>query len=131
MLADRGLRLDEATALIQRALDEDPNNPAYLDSLGWAYYKQNKLPEAEQWLRKALSYDGADPTILLHMGDVYAKSGQTDLAVAEYQKSLDAWHQALPADVEPDRVAEVEQKLSNLKRHVAEQKVPGETSKPQ
>jgi hypothetical protein len=51
--------------------------------------------------------------------------------VAEYQKSLDAWHQALPADVEPDRVAEVEQKLSNLKRHVAEQKVPGETSKPQ
>ena len=131
MLADRGLRLDEATALIQRALDEDPNNPAYLDSLGWAYYKQNKLPEAEQWLRKALSYDGADPTILLHMGDVYAKSGQTDLAVAEYQKSLDAWHQALPADVEPDRVAEVEQKISNLKRHVAEQKSPGETSKPQ
>jgi tetratricopeptide (TPR) repeat protein len=131
MLADRGLRLDEATSLIQRALAEDPNNPAYLDSLGWACYKQNKLPEAEQWLRKALSFDGEDPTILLHMGDVYAKSGQTDLAVAEYQKSLDEWHHALPADVEPDRVAEVEQKLSNLKRHVAEQKAPGETAKPQ
>jgi tetratricopeptide (TPR) repeat protein len=131
MLADRGLRLDEATALIQRALDEDPNNPAYLDSLGWAYYKQNKLPEAEQWLRKALSFDGDDPTILLHMADTYAKSGQTDLAVAEYQKSLDEWHRELPADVEPDHVAEVEQKLSTLKRHVAEQKVPGETAKPQ
>jgi tetratricopeptide (TPR) repeat protein len=131
MLADRGLRLDEATALIQRALNEDPNNPAYLDSLGWAYYRQNKLPEAEQWLRKALSFDGDDPTILLHMADVYSKSGQTDLAVAEYQKSLDEWHRELPADVEPDRIAEVEQKLSTLKRHVAEQKVPGETAKPQ
>ncbi|MGB6431206.1 MAG: tetratricopeptide repeat protein, partial [Candidatus Acidiferrales bacterium] len=131
MLADRGLRLDEATSLIQRALAEDPNNPAYLDSLGWAYYKQNKLPDAEQWLRKALSFDGNDPTILLHMGDVYAKSGQTDLAVAEYQKSLDEWHHVPPADVEPDRVAEVEQKLSNLKRRVAEQKAPGETAKPQ
>jgi tetratricopeptide (TPR) repeat protein len=131
MLADRGLRLDEATSLIQRALTEDPNNPAYLDSLGWAYYKQDKLPEAEQWLRKALSFDGSDPTILLHMADVYSKSGQTDLAVAEYQKSLDEWHRALPADVEPDRVAEVEQKLSTLKRHIAEQKSPGETAKPQ
>ncbi|MGB6198353.1 MAG: tetratricopeptide repeat protein [Candidatus Acidiferrales bacterium] len=130
MLADRGLRLDEATSLIQRALAEDPNNPAYLDSLGWAYYKQNKLPEAEQQLRKALSFDGNDPTILLHMADVYSKSGQTDLAVAEYQKSLDEWHHELPADVEPDRVAEVEQKLSTLKRHVAEQKAPAETAKP-
>jgi tetratricopeptide (TPR) repeat protein len=131
MLADRGIRLDEATALIQRAIAEDPNNPAYLDSLGWAYYKQNKLPEAEEWLRKALSFDGSDPTILGHMGDVYAKSGQTELAVAEYQKSLDEWHHAMPADVEPERIAETEQKLSNLKRHVAEQKSPGETAKPQ
>jgi tetratricopeptide (TPR) repeat protein len=131
MLADRGLRLDEATSLIQRALVEDPNNPAYLDSLGWAYYKQNRLPEAEQWLRKALSFDGSDPTILLHMADVYSKSGQTDLAVAEYQKSLDEWHRALPADVEPDRITEVEHKLSDLKSHVAEQKATGETPKPQ
>ena len=110
---------------------EDPNNPAYLDSLGWAYYKQNKLPEAEQWLRKALSFDGHDPTILEHMADVYSKSGQTELAQAEYQKSLDEWHRELPADVEPDRIADVEQKLSSLKRHVAEQKSPNDSAKPQ
>jgi tetratricopeptide (TPR) repeat protein len=131
MLADRGLRLDEATSLIQRALVEDPNNPAYLDSLGWAYYKQNKLPEAEQWLRKALSFDGHDPTILEHMADVYSKGGQTELAQAEYQKSLDEWHRELPADVEPDRIADVEQKLASLKRHVAEQKSPNDSAKPQ
>ena len=44
MLADRGIRLDEATDLIKRALAEDPENAAYQDSLGWAYFKQNKLP---------------------------------------------------------------------------------------
>ena len=53
MLADRGVRVDEATSLIQRALKQEPNNGAYLDSLGWAYYKQNKLVEAEENLQKA------------------------------------------------------------------------------
>jgi tetratricopeptide (TPR) repeat protein len=48
MLADRGVRLGEATELVKRALAEDPQNGAYLDSLGWAYYKQERLPEAEE-----------------------------------------------------------------------------------
>ena len=96
MLADRDIRLDEATKLVQRALAEDPNNPAYLDSLGWAYYKQDKLQEAEQWLRKAVNFDSHDPTILGHLADVYFKSGRTDLAAANWQKSLDEWHHSLP-----------------------------------
>ncbi|MGA8554534.1 MAG: tetratricopeptide repeat protein, partial [Candidatus Acidiferrales bacterium] len=53
MLADRGVRLDEATSMIQRAVSQEPSNGAYLDSLGWAYYRQNKLTEAEENLRKA------------------------------------------------------------------------------
>jgi tetratricopeptide (TPR) repeat protein len=120
MLADRDIRLDEATKFVQRALAEDPNNPAYLDSLGWAYYKQNKLQEAEQWLRKAVNFDSHDPTILGHLADVYFKSGKTDLAAADWQKSLDEWHHAFPADVEPDKIADTEQKLADLKRHVAQ-----------
>ncbi|MCX6635303.1 MAG: tetratricopeptide repeat protein, partial [Acidobacteria bacterium] len=39
MLADRNVRLSEAQQLIQKALDRDPNNGAYLDSLGWVYYR--------------------------------------------------------------------------------------------
>ena len=120
MLADRGVRLDEATQLVQRALAEDPNNPAYLDSLGWAYYKQDKLQDAEQWLRKAVSFDSHDPTILGHLGDVYFKSGQIDLAQVNWQKSLDEWHHAFPADIEPDKIADVEQKLADAKRHAAQ-----------
>ncbi len=59
MLADRGVRLEEATSLIRKALEQEPGNGAYLDSLGWAYYKQNKLAEAEEALTKAVS---APPT---------------------------------------------------------------------
>src|SRR5271168_366839 len=80
MLADRGVRLEEATAMIKQAVAQEPSNGAYLDSLGWAYYKQNKLTEAEENLRKANDRQKHDPTILGHLGDVYAKLGQSDQA---------------------------------------------------
>jgi len=126
MLADRGVRLDEATELIQRALAEDPANPAYLDSLGWAYFKQNKLSEAEEPLRKAASRESHDPTILSHLGDLYSKTGKDDLAETQWQKSVDEWHRVLPGDFEPDKLAEVEQKISALKRRLVQQKTPGD-----
>jgi tetratricopeptide (TPR) repeat protein len=126
MLADRGIRLDEATALIKRALADDPSNAAYQDSLGWAYYKQNKLDEAEDLLRKAATRESHDPTILSHLGDVYAKMGKDSLAEAQWQKSLDEWHRVLPADFEPAKMAEVEQKISALKRRLAQQKTPAD-----
>jgi tetratricopeptide (TPR) repeat protein len=126
MLADRGIRLTEATDLIKRALADDPNNAAYQDSLGWAYFKQNRLDESEDLLRKAATRENHDPTILSHLGDVYAKMGKDSLAEAQWQKSLDEWHRVLPADFEPAKMAEVEQKISALKRRLAQQKAPGE-----
>ncbi|HTB91510.1 MAG TPA: tetratricopeptide repeat protein [Candidatus Sulfotelmatobacter sp.] len=129
MLADRGIRLDEAHDMIQRALDLEPYNGAYLDSLGWAYYKQNKLDQAELTLRKALERESHDPTIREHLGDVLAKQGRMELAVAEWEKSLNEWHRALPADMEEDKVAEVEKKLSQNKHRVA-QKTPPADAKP-
>jgi tetratricopeptide (TPR) repeat protein len=50
LLAERGQKLDEAIDLIERALDLDPGNPAYLDSLGWAYFKDGNIEEAEKHL---------------------------------------------------------------------------------
>jgi tetratricopeptide (TPR) repeat protein len=125
MLADRGIRLDEATDLIKRALAEDPDNAAFQDSLGWAYFKQNKLSDAEEFLRKAATRESHDPTILSHLGDLYSKMGKDDLAEAQWQKSLDEWHRVLPGDFEPARLAEVEQKMAALKRRLAQQKTPG------
>jgi tetratricopeptide (TPR) repeat protein len=130
MLADLGMRLEEATELVQRALAEDPYNGAYLDSLGWAYYKQNRLKEAEGSLRKAVERNSHDPTILDHLGDVHFKTGHIELAAAEWEKALAEWRRALPGETESDKVAELEKKLSNLKHRLAQQKSGGE-AKPQ
>ncbi len=129
MLADRGVRLDEARDLIQRALEQEPYNGAYLDSLGWAYYKENKLDQAELTLRKAVERESHDPTIRQHLGDVLAKQGRMDLAVAEWEKSLTEWHRSLPADMEEDKVAELEKKVTQYKHRVA-QKTPAADAKP-
>jgi tetratricopeptide (TPR) repeat protein len=130
MLADRGVRLAEATSMIQKAVAQEPGNGAYLDSLGWAYYKQNKFTEAEEALRKAVEHDGHDPTILGHLGDVYAKMGQTDRAAQYWERALTEWQRAVPADYEADKVIELDAQLKNLKRRTA-QKTSPDAPKPQ
>jgi tetratricopeptide (TPR) repeat protein len=130
MLADRGIRLDEATSMIQRAMKQEPNNGAYFDSLGWAYYKQDKFSEAEEYLHKAVERDGHDPTILSHLAKTYIKLGQDQQAIQILERSLAEWQKALPADYEPEKVNEVDSQLKDLKRHVA-QKSSSETGKQQ
>ena len=122
MLADRGVRLSEATDMIKRALTDDPNNGAYLDSLGWAYYKQDKLAEAEDTLRTAALREPSDATILDHLGDVYFKRGKLDLASAQWDHALAAWHRTIPLLLEADKVSALETKLANVKRLIAQQK---------
>jgi tetratricopeptide (TPR) repeat protein len=120
MLGDLGIRLDEAEALAHRALKEEPYNGGYLDSLGWIYFKQNKAADAEVMLRKAVGRESHDPTIHSHLGDVYVKRGRADLAAAEWEKALMEWRRSLPADLETDKVAELEKKVSQLKHRVAQ-----------
>lgn len=129
MLGDLGIRLDEAESLVERALKEEPYNGGYLDSLGWIYFKQNRVADAEAVLRKALARETHDPTIHAHLGDVYAKLGRPELAAAEWEKSLAEWHRSLPADLETDKVAELEKKLSQSKHRVA-QKSTASDAKP-
>jgi tetratricopeptide (TPR) repeat protein len=130
MLADRGVRLEEATAMIKQAVTQEPSNGAYLDSLGWAYYKQNKLTEAEESLRKACDRQKHDPTILGHLGDVYAKLGQSDQAAIYWERALAEWQKAVPADYETDKVNELDAQLKNLKRRTAQKTTP-DSAKPQ
>ncbi len=124
MLGDLGIRLDEAEALVQQALKEDPFNGAYLDSLGWIYFKENKLDVSESTLRKAVEREKHDATIHSHLGDLYAKTGRSDLAAAEWEKSLVEWRRSLPADLETDKVAELEKKISQSKHRVAQKSAP-------
>ena len=120
MLVDRGVRLDEAISMIHNAVMEDPTNGAYLDSLGWAYFKQGNLPEAQQYLQQAISHDSTDPTVLGHLGDVYAKMGQSGHAEQTWERALTCWQKALPADYDPTKVNELQNKLKNLKHRVAQ-----------
>jgi tetratricopeptide (TPR) repeat protein len=120
MLGDLGIRLDEAEDLVQQALKEEPYNGAYLDSLGWIYFKQNKYAESEAALRKAVQRESHDATIHSHLGDLFAKTGRGALAAAEWEKSLTEWRRSLPADLENDKVAELEKKLSQSKHRLAQ-----------
>ncbi len=124
MLGDLGIRLDEAETLVKKALSEDAYNGAYLDSLGWIYYKQGKYSEAETTLRKAVERDSHDPTIHSHLGDVYVKLGRLEMAAMQWEKSLEEWRRVLPADVENDKIAEVEKKVNQSKHRVAQKAAP-------
>jgi tetratricopeptide (TPR) repeat protein len=130
MLGDLGIRLDEAESLVKRALKEEPFSGAYLDSLGWIYLKENKLGEAETALRKALEHESHDATIHSHLGDLYSKTARPEMAAAEWEKSLVEWKRSLPADIESDKIAELEKKLSQVKHRVA-QKSSAQEAKPQ
>ena len=87
--ADRGENLDEALNLIARAVALEPENPAYLDSLGWVHYRLGDLDQAEYWLRRAVGFGGGDGTILAHLGEVLLERGEDDEARLLLQRALD------------------------------------------
>jgi len=121
MLADRGVRLDEALGYIRKAVAMDPQNGAYLDSLGWAYYRLGNYDLAEENLRRASEKIGSDPTVQAHLGDVYQKTGRLKLATAHWQRALDEWSKTVPAEVDADEVAKVQKDLESAKVKLAKQ----------
>jgi tetratricopeptide (TPR) repeat protein len=88
MWAERGEKLDLALTLIQDALKTQPENGAFLDTLGWIYYMQGQYDKALDELKKACGITGDDPTILEHLGDTYLKLGRTAEAVQQWEKAL-------------------------------------------
>jgi Tfp pilus assembly protein PilF len=79
--------LDEAEAMIRKALEFQPHNGAYLDSLGWYYFKKGQYDEALKELQKASSLL-EDPVIYDHLGDTYLKFKDTENAKINWEKSL-------------------------------------------
>ena len=119
MLADRGVRLPEATAMIRKAVDLDPQNYAFLDSLGWVYYKGGQYALAEQYLRQAIERSATDPTIHDHLGEVFEKQGKLKLAVEQWERSMTEYSHSLPADADPEDVGKVQHKLQNARVKLA------------
>jgi Flp pilus assembly protein TadD len=87
--ADRGENLEEALTLITRAVAIEPENPAYLDSLGWVYYRLGDLDQAEYWLRRAVGFGSDSGAILAHLGEVLLEQGDVDEARLLLQRALD------------------------------------------
>ncbi|MEE4271239.1 MAG: tetratricopeptide repeat protein [Thermoanaerobaculales bacterium] len=87
--ADRGVRLDEALELINLAVSLDPENAAYLDSLGWVHYRLGAMEEAEYWLRRAIEINDGDGTLLAHLGEVLVVRGQVEEGIRYLRLGLD------------------------------------------
>jgi predicted Zn-dependent protease len=88
MLAERGERLDESVGYLKKALELEPDNGSFLDSLGWAYYKSDKYDLAETTLKRAADQLRTNSVIQDHYGDVLAKLGRYDEAIAAYTRAL-------------------------------------------
>jgi tetratricopeptide (TPR) repeat protein len=119
MFADREVNLEEALELIQRAVELEPNNGAYLDSLGWVYYRLGRLDEAERYLRLALERVPRDPTVNDHLGDVLYRQGKIKEAIAQWEISLKEWEAGSKAELEPDEVVKIQKKLEGAKSRLA------------
>jgi tetratricopeptide (TPR) repeat protein len=121
MNADRGVKLDESLNFIKQALTLEPNNGAYLDSLGWVYFKLGKYDLAEENLTKAEAHMGTDPTVQEHLGDLYQKTGRLKLAAAHWDRAVQEWNKTVPAEQDSEAFAKVQQKLDAAKVRLAKE----------
>ncbi len=87
-LAEHGIRLQYAHDLISRAIEMQPQNPAYLDSFGWVNFQLGNYEDAVLYLESAAALDN-DPVILDHLGDAYHAAGRIDEARVYWEKVLE------------------------------------------
>ena len=109
MLAERGERLDESVGYLKKALTIEPENGSFLDSLGWAYFKAEKLDLAEENLRRAANQLKTNSVIQEHYGQVLFKLGRYDEAIA-------AWTRALNGDGDSIDKADIDKKIRAAKQ---------------
>ncbi|MGB9074370.1 MAG: tetratricopeptide repeat protein [Terriglobales bacterium] len=121
MLADQNMKLEEALGDIKKALELDPTNGAYLDSLGWAYFRLGKYELAEENLLKASQKINTDPTVHDHLGDLYQKTGRLKQAATHWERALNEWNRTIAAEVDQDNAAQVQKKLESAKVKLAKE----------
>jgi tetratricopeptide (TPR) repeat protein len=109
ILADKGIRLLEAKELIEKALSMDPENGAYLDSIGWVHFRLENFERAKEYFETAVQYmdenDAENYLIYDHLGDTYIKIGLFEEAIAAWKKAL-----------EMKTVEEIERKIDRVQK---------------
>jgi len=115
MWTEQNTHLDEAEQMIKLALQADPNNGAYIDTLGWLEFRQNKFDQAlTDLLRAAHKLTHDDPVVLEHIGDTCAKLNKS-------AEALDAWQKALNLDPQNKKLAD---KIDNAKTKMSKGQPP-------
>ena len=115
MWAEHDTHLDEAEQMIKLALQADPNNGAYIDTLGWLEFRQGKFDQAlSDLLRAAQKLTREDPVVLEHVGDACAKLNKP-------AQALDAWQKALNLDPQNKKLAD---KIDNAKTKMSKGQPP-------
>lgn len=123
--AERGIKIEEAVSLTQRAVALKPNNGYYVDSLGWAFFKRGEVAEALIEIKKAAALVGDDPVIYEHLGEIYLKQGLST-------EAREAWLRSLELDPNNTKLMERyreaglgdpshEERIQQAKRRVSEQ----------
>ncbi|MBL4889207.1 MAG: tetratricopeptide repeat protein [Candidatus Lindowbacteria bacterium] len=110
--AEEGVNLDRAEGLIRRALTIDPDNPQYIDSLGWVFYQREIFEMAKIQLEKAYHFMPNEPTVLEHLGDVYVHLSQKEDALRLYEKSLDTSESENPEFLK-EKIKKIKQTLNS------------------
>lgn len=124
MMADHGVQLNEALDYVKKAVQLEPANGAYLDSLGWAYFKLGKYDLAEENLVKATQHEmGDDPTVQEHLGDLYQKTGRLKQAVTHWEHALHEWNRTVAPEVDTEAVAKLQKKLESAKVRLAKDQI--------
>jgi Flp pilus assembly protein TadD len=86
---DQGLNIDEAFAMLRRAVDLRPKDGYIVDSLGWAFYRMARYDDAVRTLEKAIELKPNDPTINDHLGDAYWHVGRKLEATFQWAHARD------------------------------------------
>ena len=115
MWADSGVNLERAAEMLTKAVKEEPRNGAYIDSLGWVYFRQGKLDQAEKYLTDATKLLPHDATVHEHLGDVFARRG-------DYNRALVMYRLALHLESESKDEAKLRSKISEVEKQQTAQR---------
>jgi tetratricopeptide (TPR) repeat protein len=107
--ADRNQNLAEARSMIERALQQRPNDGAIIDSLGWVQLRQGDAVHAVRTLEHAAELEPEDPTITGHLGDAYWELGRRI-------EAEDQWRRALVLKPDPDDAARIQARLKSASK---------------
>ncbi|MBV8516443.1 MAG: tetratricopeptide repeat protein [Acidobacteria bacterium] len=116
MWAESGVNLDRAHDMLSRAVTQEPNNGAYVDSLGWVYFRLGQLDLAEKYLTDAAKLLPRDATVHEHLGDVLAKRGDAERALQLYRTAITLDPDAKEVEKIRSKIAELEHRNQTSQR---------------